>query len=178
MSDTRPLQPCKRSILPFTKSGACLEHHSPYSMETRLGGEGICTSVRFFSDPHPKPRCHTRSRGLFRYDRDHNTDHLYTRSACHLYLVGLSPKSDDGTKHLVGHQFVIGRIITGICPTFQSGLFNLERISLGLGNGLNTATVPSWQAECSKNRGLHICIEASMIAIGTVTAYWIVSVPY
>ncbi|KAK7059217.1 sugar transporter-like protein [Paramarasmius palmivorus] len=56
-----------------------------------------------------------------------------------------------------GHQFVIGRIVTGF------------------GNGLNTATVPSWQAECSKshNRGLHICIEASMIATGTVIAYWI-----
>ncbi|KAF9024808.1 general substrate transporter [Hymenopellis radicata] len=56
-----------------------------------------------------------------------------------------------------GHQFVIGRIVTGF------------------GNGLNTATIPSWQAECSKahNRGLHICIEASMIATGTVIAYWI-----
>ena len=61
--------------------------------------------------------------------------------------------------HKAGHQFVIGRIVTGF------------------GNGLNTATIPSWQAECSKshNRGLHICIEASMIAIGTVIAYWIVS---
>ncbi|KAH8825541.1 general substrate transporter [Flagelloscypha sp. PMI_526] len=56
-----------------------------------------------------------------------------------------------------GHQFVIGRIVTGF------------------GNGLNTATVPSWQAECSKsnNRGLHICIEAGVIAVGTVIAYWI-----
>ncbi|THH16488.1 hypothetical protein EW146_g4147 [Bondarzewia mesenterica] len=59
--------------------------------------------------------------------------------------------------HRAGHQFVIGRIVTGF------------------GNGLNTATIPSWQAECSKshNRGLHICIETSMIAIGTVIAYWI-----
>ncbi|KAI5900770.1 general substrate transporter [Schizophyllum commune H4-8] len=59
--------------------------------------------------------------------------------------------------HLAGHQFVIGRIVTGF------------------GNGLNTATIPSWQAECSKshNRGLHICIEASMIATGTVIAYWV-----
>ncbi|KAK0451568.1 general substrate transporter [Armillaria borealis] len=59
--------------------------------------------------------------------------------------------------HKAGHQFVIGRIVTGF------------------GNGLNTATIPSWQAECSKahNRGLHICIEASMIAMGTVIAYWI-----
>ncbi|KAH7097426.1 general substrate transporter [Auriculariales sp. MPI-PUGE-AT-0066] len=60
-------------------------------------------------------------------------------------------------RQLAGHQFVIGRIVTGF------------------GNGLNTATIPSWQAECSKshNRGLHICIEASMIATGTVIAYWI-----
>lgn len=59
--------------------------------------------------------------------------------------------------HLAGHQFVIGRIVTGF------------------GNGLNTATVPSWQAECSRanNRGLHICIEAGMIATGTVCAYWL-----
>ncbi|THV03362.1 general substrate transporter [Dendrothele bispora CBS 962.96] len=59
--------------------------------------------------------------------------------------------------HNAGVQFVIGRVVTGF------------------GNGLNTATVPSWQAECSKahNRGLHICIEASMIATGTVIAYWI-----
>ncbi|KIY48062.1 general substrate transporter [Fistulina hepatica ATCC 64428] len=59
--------------------------------------------------------------------------------------------------HKPGYQFVIGRIVTGF------------------GNGLNTATVPSWQAECSRanNRGLHICIEASMIATGTVIAYWI-----
>lgn len=51
----------------------------------------------------------------------------------------------------------------------------IGRIVTGVGNGLNTATVPSWQAECSKahNRGLHICIEASMIATGTVIAYWI-----
>ena len=55
---------------------------------------------------------------------------------------------------------------------------DIEPMFPGFGNGLNTATVPSWQVECSKpkNRGLHICIEASMIAIGTVTAYWIVSV--
>lgn len=61
--------------------------------------------------------------------------------------------------HKTGYQFVIGRIVTG------------------LGNGLNTATIPTWQAECSgsHNRGLHICIEASTIAFGTVVAYWIVS---
>ncbi|KAK7470049.1 sugar transporter-like protein [Stygiomarasmius scandens] len=68
-------------------------------------------------------------------------------------IIQITPVSG----HNAGVQFVIGRVVTGF------------------GNGLNTATVPSWQAECSKahNRGLHICIEASMIATGTVIAYWI-----
>jgi MFS family permease len=54
-------------------------------------------------------------------------------------------------------QFMIGRVITG------------------LGNGANTATIPSWVAECSKahNRGLLTCVEASMVAVGTCIAYWI-----
>ncbi|WVQ70810.1 hypothetical protein IAR50_000332 [Cryptococcus sp. DSM 104548] len=54
-------------------------------------------------------------------------------------------------------QFIIGRVVTG------------------LGNGANTATIPSWVAETSKahNRGFLICIEASTVAVGTVIAYWI-----
>lgn len=54
-------------------------------------------------------------------------------------------------------QFIVGRIITGI------------------GNGMNTSTIPTYQAECSRssNRGLLICIEGGIIAIGTMIAYWI-----
>lgn len=54
-------------------------------------------------------------------------------------------------------QFIFGRVITGI------------------GNGMNTSTIPTYQAECSKtsNRGLLICIEGGTIAIGTLIAYWI-----
>ncbi|CAJ2506504.1 Uu.00g006340.m01.CDS01 [Anthostomella pinea] len=54
-------------------------------------------------------------------------------------------------------QFIIGRCITGI------------------GNGINTSTVPMWQAECShhSNRGKLICIEGGNVAIGTLIAYWI-----
>ncbi|RHZ59446.1 putative MFS monosaccharide transporter [Aspergillus thermomutatus] len=54
-------------------------------------------------------------------------------------------------------QFIFGRVITGI------------------GNGMNTSTIPTYQAECSKthNRGLLICIEGGIIAIGTMIAYWI-----
>jgi sugar porter (SP) family MFS transporter len=54
-------------------------------------------------------------------------------------------------------QFIIGRTITGV------------------GNGINTSTIPTYQAECSRtsNRGLLICIEGGIIAFGTMIAYWI-----
>lgn len=47
-------------------------------------------------------------------------------------------------------QFIIGRCITGV------------------GNGINTSTVPTYQAECSRshNRGKLICIEGGNVAIG------------
>lgn len=59
--------------------------------------------------------------------------------------------------HVPLAQFMVGRVITGI------------------GNGMNTSTIPTYQAECSRttNRGLLICIEGGTIAIGTVIAYWI-----
>ncbi|KAH7121103.1 general substrate transporter [Dendryphion nanum] len=54
-------------------------------------------------------------------------------------------------------QFIIGRCITGI------------------GNGINTSTIPTYQAECckAKSRGKLICIEGGNVAIGTLIAYWI-----
>lgn len=59
--------------------------------------------------------------------------------------------------HVPLAQFIIGRVITGI------------------GNGINTSTIPTYQAECSRtsNRGLLICIEGGVIAFGTLIAYWI-----
>ncbi|KAK3989948.1 hypothetical protein QBC44DRAFT_76824 [Cladorrhinum sp. PSN332] len=49
------------------------------------------------------------------------------------------------------------------------------RVIMGVGNGINTSTIPTYQAECSKtsNRGLLICIEGATIAFGTMIAYWI-----
>ncbi|KAJ5198627.1 uncharacterized protein N7498_007744 [Penicillium cinerascens] len=61
----------------------------------------------------------------------------------------------------IGHvplaQFIVGRVVTGV------------------GNGMNTSTIPTYQAECARtsNRGLLICIEGGIIAIGTAIAYWI-----
>lgn len=59
--------------------------------------------------------------------------------------------------HVPLAQFIIGRIVTGV------------------GNGINTSTIPTYQAECSRttNRGLLICIEGGVIAFGTLIAYWI-----
>lgn len=54
-------------------------------------------------------------------------------------------------------QFVIGRIVTG------------------LGNGINTSVIPTYQAECARsaNRGLLICIQGGIIAFGTMISYWL-----
>lgn len=59
--------------------------------------------------------------------------------------------------HVPLAQFIVGRVVTGV------------------GNGINTSTIPTYQAECSRttNRGLLICIEGGVIAFGTLIAYWI-----
>jgi MFS family permease len=59
--------------------------------------------------------------------------------------------------HKATAQFIIGRVVTGV------------------GNGMNTSTIPTYQAECSstKNRGLLICIQGGIIAFGTLIAYWV-----
>ncbi|KAF8533323.1 general substrate transporter [Trichophaea hybrida] len=54
--------------------------------------------------------------------------------------------------------------------------FVIGRVVMGIGNGMNTSSIPTYQAECSKtkNRGLLICIEGSgSIAFGTLISYWL-----
>ncbi|PYI20516.1 general substrate transporter [Aspergillus japonicus CBS 114.51] len=74
-----------------------------------------------------------------------------------IMIVGVIIQVTSFAGHIPLLQFFIGRVITGI------------------GNGMNTSTIPTYQAECSKtsNRGLLICIEGGIIAIGTAIAYWI-----
>ncbi|KAI1426061.1 general substrate transporter [Xylaria sp. FL1777] len=76
-----------------------------------------------------------------------------------------------------GIIMIIGTIIQvtsypGHAPLAQ---FIIGRIVTGLGNGINTSTIPTYQAECSKtsNRGLLICIQGGTIAFGTLIAYWL-----
>ncbi|GAB7347789.1 hypothetical protein MBLNU459_g5330t1 [Dothideomycetes sp. NU459] len=74
-----------------------------------------------------------------------------------IMIVGVIIQVTPVAGHNATAQFIIGRTITGV------------------GNGMNTSTIPTYQAECSKttNRGLLICIEGGVIAIGTMVAYWI-----
>ena len=76
-----------------------------------------------------------------------------------------------------GSIMIIGVIIQVIAERNATPLaqFIVGRTITGVGNGINTSTIPTYQAECSKttNRGLLICIEGGVIAFGTLLAYWI-----
>lgn len=78
-------------------------------------------------------------------------------SGATIMIIGVVIQVTSMPKSIPLLQFFFGRVITGI------------------GNGMNTSTIPTYQAECSKtsNRGLLICIEGGVIAIGTAIAYWI-----
>ncbi|OSD04385.1 general substrate transporter [Trametes coccinea BRFM310] len=75
---------------------------------------------------------------------------------------------------------VLGGIIMIIGAILQTTSFSyaqmvVARIITGLGNGLNTSTVPSYHAECSPaaRRGSLIMIEGSLITFGIMISYWI-----
>ncbi|KAI0480711.1 general substrate transporter [Xylariaceae sp. FL0804] len=74
-----------------------------------------------------------------------------------IMIIGVVIQVTSYPGHVPLAQFIIGRVVTGV------------------GNGINTSTIPTYQAECSKtsNRGLLICIEGGIIAFGTLIAYWI-----
>ncbi|TFY83831.1 hypothetical protein EWM64_g200 [Hericium alpestre] len=75
---------------------------------------------------------------------------------------------------------ILGGIIMIIGAILQASSYGyaqmvVARIVTGLGNGLNTSTVPSYHAECSSaaKRGSFIMIEGSLIAFGIMISYWI-----
>lgn len=51
----------------------------------------------------------------------------------------------------------------------------VARVISGLGNGVLTATVPLYAAECSKakSRGKSLCIQGALITLGICVSYWI-----
>ena len=76
---------------------------------------------------------------------------------------------------LIGLVFLlIGEILQ--CSTFGWGQFVAGRFIAGIGNGFNCATMPAWQAECTKahRRGTLLMISAgAMTAAGLTVAYWV-----
>ncbi|KAJ9643437.1 hypothetical protein H2199_004116 [Coniosporium tulheliwenetii] len=61
------------------------------------------------------------------------------------------------------------------CSAFSLGHFIAGRIITGIGNGLNTSTVPTWQSETSKShrRGQMVMVEGALITGGVCLSYWV-----
>lgn len=76
-----------------------------------------------------------------------------------------------------GVLMVIGTILSTAAfgESWGLGQFVIGRVISGFGNGMDTATIPVWQSECSRahNRGFLVCFEGAIIAVGTFVAYWI-----
>jgi len=74
----------------------------------------------------------------------------------------------------------LGSAIMVVGAALQSSAFSLPhfivgRLITGMGNGLNTSTVPTWQSECSKShrRGQMVMVEGALITGGIMISYWI-----
>ncbi|OUM52247.1 hypothetical protein BVG19_g1417 [[Candida] boidinii] len=68
---------------------------------------------------------------------------------------------------------IIGAILQ--CTSFGLAQLIVARIITGIGNGMNTSTVPVWQSECAKpsQRGKLIAVAGAMITGGIMISYWI-----
>ncbi|RFU23634.1 hypothetical protein B7463_g12704, partial [Scytalidium lignicola] len=61
------------------------------------------------------------------------------------------------------------------CSAFSLSHFIVGRLITGLGNGMNTSTVPTWQSETSQShqRGKLVMVEGAMITGGICLSYWL-----
>lgn len=68
---------------------------------------------------------------------------------------------------------IIGAILQ--TATQNLAMTIVARIITGIGNGMNTATVPVYQSEISPpvGRGAHVCFECALIVVGVGIAYWL-----
>lgn len=67
----------------------------------------------------------------------------------------------------------VGAVI--MTASYGIAQFTVGRIITGIGNGMNTSTIPMWQSELSKahNRGLLVLIEGALISGGIMISYWV-----
>ncbi|OHX00516.1 MFS sugar transporter [Colletotrichum incanum] len=75
---------------------------------------------------------------------------------------------------------MIGCVVLSIGAALQAAAFGIPqmivgRIVAGLGNGMNTSTIPVWHSELMKadNRGRGLAIELAINIFGVMTAYWV-----
>lgn len=95
-----------------------------------------------------------------------------------MFILGVGDYLGRRRAMIIGGIIMILGTIIQITPEFGHGQLAqliVGRVVTGVGNGMNTSTIPTYQAECSKstNRGLLICIEGGIIAFGTLIAYWV-----
>ncbi|KAL2758817.1 hypothetical protein ACRALDRAFT_1048467 [Sodiomyces alcalophilus JCM 7366] len=69
---------------------------------------------------------------------------------------------------------ILGTIMQA--ASFEYGLFVAGRVVSGVGNGMVTSTIPTWQSECARpeKRGLLILISGALISGGIMISYWVV----
>lgn len=60
--------------------------------------------------------------------------------------------------------------------SFEYGLFVTGRVIGGIGNGMVTSTIPTWQSECARpeRRGFLILVSGALISGGIMISYWVV----
>jgi MFS family permease len=75
---------------------------------------------------------------------------------------------------------VIGACIMLVGAAIQTASFGIAqlivgRIVTGVGNGMNTSTIPVWQSEMAppKIRGFLVLFEGALITAGIMLAYWL-----
>ncbi|KXT17025.1 hypothetical protein AC579_4333 [Pseudocercospora musae] len=68
---------------------------------------------------------------------------------------------------------IIGTIFQA--ATFGYGPFVTGRVVGGIGNGMVTSTIPTWQSECARphRRGFVIILSGALITFGIMVAYWV-----
>lgn len=61
------------------------------------------------------------------------------------------------------------------CSSYSLAQLIIGRVVTGLGNGMNTSTVPTWQSETSKShrRGQMVMVEGALITGGIMISYWL-----
>ncbi|KAE9972534.1 hypothetical protein BLS_003979 [Venturia inaequalis] len=77
-------------------------------------------------------------------------------------------------------SIMLGCVVLSIGAALQAGSYGVAqlivgRIIAGLGNGMNTSTIPVWHSELMRadKRGKGLAIELAINIFGVMTAYWV-----